>query len=235
MKQHLQRLIDLLLKNNFEAALQHYADSSESENLVQLAFIFQQGNNKLSNFETYQTIATKFIKEKGLPEGLITQIKTSDTLSLFTPALQLENNFSKTDHRQRNVLHYLLAGSSTEKSKVQPPFNYLRSLMLFERNEVLCEALCQRDETNLTPVETYLFTHHNLTDLLGHELSALFALIEIENKQQVVTDVNYLSGIAAVGKRCKEQKVLISGDLQRLVLIATYYQKSVVQVVTDIN
>jgi hypothetical protein len=235
MKQHLQRLIDLLIKNNFKAALQHYADSSEPENLVQLAFIFQQGNNKPSNFETYQEIATKFIKSEGLPEGLITQIKTSNTLSFFTPALQLEHNFSKIDHKQRNALHYLLAGNSTEKNKAQPPFNYLRSLMLFERNEVLCSALCQRDEKNLTPVETYLFAHPNLTDLLDHELSALFALIEIENKQQAVTDVNIFPVIQAVSKHCKEQGQLIRSDLQRLVLIATYYRKTVVQIVTDIE
>jgi len=235
MKPHLQRLIDLLLKNNFKGALEHYADSSEPEKLVQLAFIFQQGNNKLSNFETYQEIATKFIKSDGLPKGLIAQVKTSDTLSFFTPALQLENNFSKTDHRQRNALHYLLAGNQTDKSNTPPPFNYLRSMMLFERNEVLCEALGQRDEKNLTPVETYLFAHPNLNDLLAHELSALFALIEIESKQQVVIDVNYESVIQAVKKYCNEQDLLISRDLQRVVLVASYYKKSLDQIVNDVH
>ncbi len=235
MKQHLQVLIDLLTKNNFKAALQHYADSSEPENLVQLAFIFQQGNNKLSNFETYQQIATKFLKSKALPEALIKQMKTSDTLSFFTPALQLESNFSKTDHQQRNVLHYLLAGNTSEKNEVQPPFNYLRSMMLFERNEVLCEALCQRDSLNLTPVETYLFANNNLTDLLDHELSALFALIEIESKQQAIKDVNYMLVIQAVSKQCKEQRLLINSDLQRLILVATYYEKPVKQIISDMS
>ncbi|MFT5758213.1 MAG: hypothetical protein ACI9LM_002952 [Alteromonadaceae bacterium] len=235
MKQHLQILIDFLTQNDFKSAQQHYVDSSESENVVQLAFIFQQGNNKLSNFETYQQIATKFIKNKAFPEALIAQIKTTDTLSFFTPALQLDNNFSKIDHQQRNVLHYLLAGNTTGTDKVHPPFNYLRSMMLFERNEVLCAALCQRDYQNLTPVETYLLAHSNLTDLPGHELSALFALIEIESKQQAVMAVNYKQIIEAVVKHCHHQKWLINSDLERLILIASYYNQGIENVVNDIT
>jgi len=238
MQQHLQILINFLTQNNFKAALQHYVDSSESENMAQLAFIFQQGNKNIGNFDSYQQVATKFIKAKLLPEALIAQIKTNDTLSFFTPALQFEKNFSKTNHQQRNVLHYLLAGNliaanSTTTSNAQPPFNYLRSLMLFESNEALCAALCQRDSQNITPVETYLFSHHNLTDLLDHELSALFALIEIESKQQVVNEMNYTLVIKAAIKLCDEQKQLMSSELQRLILIATYYNKTVKQVIKD--
>jgi len=63
--------------------------------------------------------------------------------------------------------------------------------MLFEPNQFLCNALCQRDSQNITPVEVYLSTNKNLSPLPTHELSALFALIEIENKQQAIDDTNY--------------------------------------------
>jgi hypothetical protein len=241
MQQHLQILINLLTQNNFKAALQHYLDSSEAENIDQLAFTFQQGNLKIANFESYQQVATKFIKSKALPEALITRIRTNDTLSFFTPALQLEENFSKTNEQQRNVLHSLLEGNVTVTSNDQPPFNYLRSLMLFERNDILCAALCQRDSQNLTPVETYLFTNSNLTDLADHELSALFALIEIERKQQAVSDAseasntNYGKITQVVQRLCDEQKFLKSSGLQRLLLIATYYNKTIEQVLKDMQ
>jgi hypothetical protein len=250
MQQHLKILINLLIANNFKAALQHYIDSSEAENVAQLAFTFQQGNKKLANFDVYQQTATKFIKAKVLPTTLIARIKTHDTLSFFTPALQFEHNFSKTNDQQRNVLHYLLTVSlltgsllvdnstkenSAKVNKVQPPFNYLRSLMLFESNEPLCAALCQRDSQNLTPVESYLFTHSNLTDLPDHELSALFALIEIECKQQAIDDANYRRVLSAVIKLCNEQKISMSSELQRLILIATYYKKPLKQVIKDMN
>jgi len=244
MQQHLQILINFLTANNFKAALQHYIDSSEMENVAQLAFTYQQGNKKFANFDVYQQTATKFIKAKNLPVTLIARISTHDTLSFFTPALQFEHNFSKTNDQQRNVLHYLLIGNllagnslatNSTPANVQPPFNYLRSLMLFESNEPLCAALCQRDYQNLNPVEAYFYANPNLTNLPDHELSALFALIEIESKQQAIDDVNYLKVLLAVKKLCNENKISKNSELQRLILIATYYKKPIKQVINDMS
>jgi hypothetical protein len=233
MKQHMQTLIHLLSENDDSALLQHYLSSKESENVVQLAHLFQQGMSSLSKFEFYQELVTKLIESKSLPVALIAQIKTNDTLSFFTPALQLKDNFKEVDLQQRNALHYLLAGNKLTVN--QPPFNYLRSMMLFGSNETLRDALCQRDCQNLTPIELYLFSNQDFNTLPPHELTALLALIEIESKQQTVEKTNYLPTIQAVSKLCRSQVQLISGELQRLMLIAIYFSKPIKDIVNEMN
>ena len=137
MKPHMQTLITLLKKNDLKGLLKHYKASIETDNLAQLAFIFQQGQKNTAGFEFYQQLASKFIESKGLPTPLIAQMNNSDILSFFTPALKEtdkatdpenpKDNFNKINQHQRNVLHYLF---STQDAQ-QPPFNYLRSIMLF--------------------------------------------------------------------------------------------------------
>jgi hypothetical protein len=233
MKPHMQTMIDLLTKNDFDNLLEHYSNSSDSENISQLAFLYLQGQKSLIKFGFYQQIATSFIEKKGLPLALISEFKSSDMLSFFTPILQLKENFNKTNQHQRNVLHYLLAGEKSHLTAIAPSFNYLRSMMLFERNDSLCNALCQRDSQNLTPVEVYLYANKNLSILATHELSALFALIEIEGKQQAIDETNYNLITQQVAKICRSQVQVINGDLQRLLLIATYYKKSIEEVVNN--
>jgi hypothetical protein len=235
MKQHMQTMIDLLTKNDFDALLIHYLRSSDAENISQLAFLYLQGQKSIIKFGFYQQIATKWIEKKGLPVALISEFKSGDMLSFFTPTLQLEDNFNKTNQHQRNVLHYLLAGDQSRVTNVEPSFNYLRSMMLFERNELLCNALCQRDSQNFTPVEVYLSTNKNLSSLPTHELSALFALIEIENKQQAIDDTNYKLITQHVAKICRSQVQSVSVESERLVLIATYYKKSIQEIVNDLK
>jgi hypothetical protein len=233
MKPHMQTLIHLLSKDDDQALIQHYLTSTESENIVQLAHLFQQGMNELSKFDFYQQLATKLIESKTLPPALIAQIKTNDTLSFFTSALQLKNNFKEVDHLQRNALHYLLAGNPLTVNT--PPFNYLRSMMLFGSNETLRDALCQRDNQNLTPIEVYLLSNQNLASLPPHELTALLALIEIESKQQAVDATNYLPTIQAVVKLCRTQVQVINSELQRLILIAIYFTKPIKDIVNEMN
>jgi len=229
MKEHIKTLVELLTKPDLDGLLQHYLTSNESENVTQLAFMFQQGQKQLSHYEFLQELTTKFIERKALPIAVIGKICTSDTLSFFTPALQLAENFIKKDEQQRNVLHYLFMGK-----KQLPPFNYLRSMMLFESNETLRSALCERDKNSFTPLETYLANNQNFTALLDHELTALLALIEIENKQQVIAEENYDAVIQYVSKLCHQQEQIVTDDLQRILLIATYYKKPVEQVLNDL-
>jgi len=233
MQKHLQTLINLLVKNDLKALLQHYLESSGTENIDQLGFMFQQG--QIKSFDFYQQLATSFIETKGLSIGLIAKIKTNNTLNFFTPALQIESNFNKTDRQQRNVLHHLFTNSQLSADNTQPPFNYLRSMMLFGSNEALLNGLCQRDQQNLTPIEAYLFANENLAPLANHELTALLALIEIENKQQEVDQTNYSLLIQAVSAICRGQDQLTNHELQRIMLIATYYTTSIKQVVSDMS
>lgn len=233
MKQHMQVFIHLVSKNNDNALLQHYLASKETENLVQLAHLFQESMSDASRFDFYQQLATKCIESKSLPIALIAQIKTSYTLSFFTTALQLKENFKKTDHLQRNVLHYLFAGTSVESNELQ--FNYLRSMMLFESNETLRDALCQRDDKNLTPIETYFIANKNLTALPKHELIALMALIEIESKQKSVDASNYRTVIETFIKLCHSQYEAINSELERLILIAIYFSKPVKEIINEVK
>ncbi len=237
MKQHIQTLISLLQKNDVKGLLQHYLASNESENLVQLAFVFQQGQKNLARFEFYQQLATEFIQSKGLPTVLIAQINSSDALNFFTPALQLGDNFNQTNQQQRNVLHALFAGKPSAQSDAQPqpPFNYLRSMMLFESNEALHDALCQRDSQSFTPIELYLFANQNLTTLPDHEFTALLAMIEIESKKHAIDSTNYLPIVNSVNQHCLSQSRQVDSELQRLLLIATYFEKSVAQILEQMN
>ena len=233
MKQHIQTLINLMLKNNNKGLLDHYKNSEESENVTQLAYLFHQGMNDITSFDVYQQLATKLISSKNLPLSLIAQIKNSDTLSFFTSALQLEDNFKKTDHFQSNTLHYLLAGNKSIENKT--PFNYLRSMMLFGSNDTLRDALCQRNSKGLTPIEVYLFSNPNFTPLPQHELTALLALIEIERKQQAVEINNCIPIVEAIGRLGKNQNIPMNSELQRLILIAIYFEKPIQLIVSEVH
>ena len=222
-----------MLKNNNKGLLDHYKNSEESENVAQLAYLFHQGMNDITSFDVYQQLSTKLISSKNLPLSLIAQIKTSDTLSFFTSALQLEDNFKKTDHFQNNTLHYLLAGNKSIENKT--PFNYLRSMMLFGSNDTLRDALCQRNYKGLTPIEVYLFSNPNFTPLPQHELTALLALIEIERKQQAVEINNCIPIVEAIGKLGKNQNIPMNSELQRLILIAIYFEKPIQLIVSEVH
>jgi len=235
MQKHLQTLINLLTKMDLNALLQHYLDSSEAENIVQLGFMFKQGQIKSSSFDFYQELTTNFISNKSFPPALISKIKTNNTLSFFTPALQIDENFNTVDSKQRNVLHYLFTNSELISRESQPPFNYLRSMMLFGSNTSLQAALCQRDLQNLTAIEAYLFTNKNFNPLAPHEFTSLLALIEIERNQQAVEQNNYPLFIQSVGKLCQVQAQIDHHELQRTILIATYYATPIKQVVSDMN
>jgi len=132
-------------------------------------------------------------------------------------------------------LHYLFTNNQLIATPPSPPFNYLRSMMLFESNEALRDGLCQRDQQNLTPIEAYLCANKNFAPLADHELTALLALIEIESKQQEVDQTNYSLCMQAASKLCREQALLTNPELQRVMLIATYYTTPIKQVVSDIN
>ncbi len=235
MQQHLQQFIKFITTNNLKGLLQHYVDSSETENTEQLNFMFQQAEIKPANYDYYQQLATGFIEAKGLSQPLTSQITSSNALSFYTPALQIKDNFKKIDNQQCNVLHYLFTSNKVASVNNQPPFNYVRSMMLFGSNTALCNALCQRNKQNLTPIEVYLFTHNNFAPLASHELAALLALIEIESNQQTIDIANYFIFIQEFKSLYTDKVKLISKDLHRVILIATYYKKSIHEAITDIH
>lgn len=216
MKPHIQTLIQLLSQQAFKELLTHYQSCNEQQQIDVLAFVYQQSTKSFSVFEFYQQIATKFIDTCGLPNSLIMQINNSDALSFFTPALQLHDHFAQTNQQQRNVVHYLLASDT-------PPFNYLRSLLLFESNEHLAQALCQRDCKNLTPIEVYLRINKQFAPLAPHEFNALLALMEAEHTLKPTLEHNLPDTLTQVAKHLQQQVLILDDQIQRVGLIAAYY------------
>ena len=235
MQQHLQQFIKLITSNNLKGLLQFYVNSNEVENIEQLSFILQQAEIKPANYDYYQQLATGFIEVKGLSSSLISQITSNIALSFYTPGLQIKDNFKKIDNQHCNVLHYLFTHNKATPTNTPPPFNYVRSMMLFGSNTALCNALYQRNKQNLTPIEAYLFTHNNFAPLASHELAALLALIEIESNQQTIDIANYFLFIPTFKKLYGSQVKPLNKDEPRVILIATYYKKSVNEVIADIH
>lgn len=231
MNTNLQTFIQLIGQQSFDALKAHYQQSDDSENLTQLRFLYDQSTKSSEGFELFQQLACQCIETKSLPTLLIPHINNLDTLSFFTPALKLEDNFKLTNQQQRNVLHYLLAGAQNTPQPQHPPFNYLRSMMLFESNEVMHDALCIRDQQNLTPLEVYLFANQNLTALPDHEFSAVLGLIEIESKKQPIEQRNFKPIRHALIKLCQQHKREFSPQLHRLQLLATYYGKNIHEII----
>lgn len=227
MKPHMQTFVGLLSKSDISGIIEFYQNSSESENIGQLAFLFRQSQKNLQSFEPFQQLATKLITAKGLPKPLIEKINNSELLTFFTPALQSNWHFSRTDQRGRNVLHYLMLG--VQGSTEHPPFIYLRSLMLFESNEVLQETLVQRDEDGLTPLELYFSANGNLNPLPNHEFTAVLALIEFQSRKEAIDSRHFKTIVHGVREMCFDQAVAMGVDLQRLQFIASFYEISVEQ------
>ncbi|OUL57256.1 hypothetical protein [Pseudoalteromonas ulvae] len=223
MKAHISSLIQYLTNKDFSGLLTHYQRCDVHQQIDILAFVYQQSLKSLSVFEFYQHIATKLIQSNGLPELIIQQINTADALSFFTPALQCDSHFSKTNELKRNVVHYLLAGDT-------PPFNYLRSLLLFESNEHLAQALCQRDCKNLTPIEVYLRINKQFSPLAPHEFNALLALMEAEQTFNPANRHNLTDTLKQVAKHLQQQVLILDDQIERIGLIGAYYGLTAKQV-----
>ena len=143
-----------------------------------MLFLALQSRKNDDSTDYFQLLCTKFCADKTMPSALISHIKNIELLSFFTPLLQSQNNFALQDTKERNVLHYLFVARG-EKNCV--PFNYLRSLLLFERNLFLPKGLTQTESNNLTPIESYL--HLNIQGIVFALIASLGASIMIVTNQ----------------------------------------------------
>ncbi|RZM85276.1 hypothetical protein [Pseudoalteromonas rubra] len=198
------------------ARIKHcYEQATGSERTAQLRHCFEAADNHPANYEHYQNIVAHCISEHGLPAGVIAGINTTERLDFFMPALQAANAFSATNHQGNTFLHCLFVNPANP----QPPFNYIRSLLLFERNESLGEALVVRNHQSLNALETYLSFNPHQHELPQHELAAWLALCEAQRKLSGANNDNLAKVMAHVRGRAE--------SAHRLTLIASYYQVSV--------
>ncbi|MCO7186929.1 MULTISPECIES: hypothetical protein [unclassified Pseudoalteromonas] len=208
-------MIQAIHSHSLARILTCYEQATPAERSAQLRHCFDAASNHTANYEHYQNITAHCVTHHGLPSSVIAGINNSERLDFFMPALQAANAFNVTNHQGNTFLHCLFANPQNPL----PPFNYIRSLLLFERNESLADALVVRNHQGLNALEVYLGFNPHYCELPQHELAAWLALCEAQRK---------LSGV----NRDNLEKVMsqLSADPQRkgrLILIASYYQVSV--------
>ena len=162
-----------------------------------------------------QNIATRILSSNTAPSPFINQLTNIDALSFFTPALKVNKGFLVQDTQGNNVLHNVFKHADATKL----PFNYVRSLMLFESNDELAKALAQPNSHGLTPVACYIAYANKPSTPVKHEFSALLALMEIEQKQNPAAKLQILEAL----KNNPPSEIT-------LLLSAAYLQRSTEQV-----
>jgi len=161
-------------------------------------------------------VAIRILTNNPLPTSFISQLSTLDALSFFTPALKVNKGFLAQNEAGNTVLHTVFKHPDANNL----PFNYVRSLMLFESNDDLLKALAQPNLQGLTPVACYIAYANKPTTPIKHEFSALLALMEMEQKQNAQAKQQLLN-------------VLQSNTVNEttLLLSAAYLQRSITQVI----
>ncbi|MCF2856390.1 hypothetical protein L1286_02820 [Pseudoalteromonas sp. SMS1] len=216
-----QAIADLILairSKDLDKIRHAYAKHGDLDQAAQLKFCFETALSQPNNYEHYQNIAAQCIVAHGLPSGVIAGLNNSERITFFMPALQASEAYAQTNHQGNTFLHTLFANPELPL----PPFNFIRSLLLFERNESLVSALRVRNQHNLTPIECYFIYNLKDAQLPEHELTALFALIEAERADQSQPDMSNLKHIKSALK-----SVTYDRDARPLLVIASYYQTPV--------
>lgn len=228
MDQVVVDFVTLLKQRNIEKLVTFFQDQSDAFQTKILLFLALQGIKDSDSFDYFQLLCTKLCASNAMPTTLVSQIKNLDLLTFFTPLLQTMANFALQDNKGRNVLHYMCVARG-EKQSV--PFNYLRSLLLFESNLFLPKALTQTESNNLTPIECYLHLNIQGTTLPNHEFTALIALMEIEQSQRNIEYSHLNTALSRFKKQTTEFTLSQEYKTQKSLLLASYYGISV----KDIN
>lgn len=190
----------------------------DSKNQI-LAWLYQQSQNP-EHYSDMQGLSVLLLAKDTIPKGFMSSLLDEDKLGFFFLALQQAELLSLQNHQGNTLLHLLFANPN----KNCPPFNFIRSMLLFERNESFAKTLVTRNQQNLTPIEVYLAYHPNFQPLPVHELGALLALMEVHKKQARV-DSNTLPLI--VKHLIKTQgKTLVTSAKQRILLLSAFYEAS---------
>jgi hypothetical protein len=219
--QSVSALISLIKQHKLTEINELYTRSSSLENIAQLKFIYQSAQQNSEVYSFYQDLCTKLCASKEIPSGAIAGINNLERFTFFTPALKQNNGFSKANEQGNTALHIIC----TNPKNHVPPFNYIRSLLLFESNEGLIQALEKRNNQHLTAIECYFAYNVHFDHLPPHELSALLALIEAQ--AQLMTQEK--TRLTAICNRLKvsEHAHQLNEDNHRVLLLASTYKVSV--------
>ena len=219
----LTSFISLIKQQQLSKLPEFYLSLDESDKVLVLKFCFEQGTKSVEAYPFFQDLCVQLIKaHTKLPELFISGINTLERLSFFTPALSEVQGYSQTNRQDNTLLHALCSNTAQN----EPPFNYLRSLVLFERNESIAQGLATMNNQSMRPIDCYLTFNHDLRNLPDHELSALFTLIEVQTKTSQIPVPGLLSTICQFLVKNKVNKQLHHSH-QRVMLIASSFQTDI--------
>lgn len=187
----------------------------ESKNQV-LAWLYQQGQNP-EVYSDMQALSGLLITKDTLPKGFMSSLLDEDKLSFFFLALQQADLLSLQNHQGNTLMHLLFANPKRDC----PPFNFIRSLLLFERNELFAKTLVTVNQQNLTPIEAYLAHHPNLQPVPVYELGALLALMEAHKKQLNASQQTLPLIVKHLLKT--HGKATLRSSTQRILLLSAFY------------
>lgn len=226
MEHSIGKFISLIKKQDLTGVCALYEHANETENLGQLKFMYQSATQNPEVYSFYQDLCVRLMQVKPMPTGLITGLNDCERFDFFAPALKSNHGFSLTNHQGNTAIHILFANPDN----TIPPFNYIRSLLLFESNEGLVEALKKRNQQQLTAIECYFAYNPHLIALPAHELSAILALIEVQD--QLVEQQTQL--LSAICKRLSKAANIkdIKPDNHRVLLLAAAYSTSAAKILT---
>ncbi|KTF12440.1 hypothetical protein [Pseudoalteromonas sp. H105] len=175
----IKQLTQQLQHHQLKAVVGDFPKLPSEQQSMQLMHLYQSAQRMDVKYSYLQNVATRILAEHPFPKNLISEFKHTELLSFFTPGLKFNNGFALQDDLKNNVMHALFSHCDANTL----PFNYVRSLMLFESNESLLQALTQVNSVGLTPVASYITCNKVQTSLPKHEFSALLALMEAQFKQ----------------------------------------------------
>ncbi|WP_149981279.1 hypothetical protein [Pseudoalteromonas rhizosphaerae] len=214
----ISQLNQQMQQHQLQAIVDSFASLSTIQQAMQLQHLYSSAQRMSVKYTYLQNIATRILTQHSLPTAIISQLNNTDQLSFFTPGLKFNHGFTQQNQQQQNVLHRLFS----ECSEAKLPFNYVRSLMLFESNENLLQALAQVNDIGLTPVASYIANNPAQHSLPKHEFSALLALMEVEFKQNQgnINTAAFLKALLTLSqtspdKPLSDYKILLSGAYLR--------------------
>ncbi|CAM4249279.1 hypothetical protein [Pseudoalteromonas byunsanensis] len=223
------KLVELIKHQDAQALIEFYQQSNSNDNIAQLKYLYQQAQSDQALYLFFQDLVSTLFEKKPIPEPLIAGINDIDKLTFFTPALSACEGFDQQNEQGNTVLHALLG----RLHPAPPPFNYIRSLMLFERNESLAKALASKNNQQLMPMECYLAFNPCFDTLPAHELTAALALLEAQVKQQA----SQASTLMLICKHLKKSADFskLNGNNHRILLLGAAFECANEEVLTLLN
>ncbi|AWB65349.1 hypothetical protein C2869_02335 [Saccharobesus litoralis] len=217
----------------YKALVEIYLQSNTDENLSQVDFLYQKYvSGGESQFDWFQKIVTKLWQVKPITSEFISFVKDVNRLGFVLTPFKDKFELDQVDVQQNNVLHYIFSVAAQTQENL--PFNYIRSLALFESNQTLAVALSTLNNQLLSPLEVFLAAVKKIHALPEHEFSAFFGLIQMMEQRQQSLQA-YAKVIEHIGHLYRSANRMPLREEQLVLLTAALYKVSAQQVCMDLN